>query len=61
MRILGKLLGYRPVDEKELAEIHERVDDADQRLDEARTLTRDAQRRLAILEARVRLHRETIA
>lgn len=60
MRILGRLIFSREIEE-ELDAVRERLEESDDRLDEAKRLTREATRRLEILEARVRIHRETVA
>lgn len=60
MRILTRLIRPREIEE-DLERVRESLDESDDRLDEARRLNRDATRRLELIEARVRLHRETIA
>lgn len=61
MRILGRVLGYREPLERELDEIRERIGESDDRLEQARKLTRDAERRLSLVEARVRIRERRAA
>lgn len=61
MRILGRLLRQDPDVGAQLEKIHDRIDESDDRLDEARRLNEAAAARLELVEARVRLRRETLA